>query len=195
MASIISFLNFLISVYMLIITFRIILTWFSGFGTGGIQTFLSRITDPYLNWFRRFSFLRVGVLDLSPIAALCVLSMLNRILSLLAIYKRISLGIILSVFLQAAWGALSFILGFLIVVLILRLIASLFAQGSGNPFWRAVEGISQPVVYRINRILFKDRIVNFFTALIVSIVSLALIYLVLRILFIVVSRLLAGLPF
>ena len=121
--------------------------------------------------------------------------MLNRILSMLVLYRRISIGIILSVFLQAVWGALSFILGFLIIVLILRLIGSFFAQGSGNPFWRAVEGISQPVIYQINRVLFKDRIVNYFTSLLVSIASLTLFYLALRILFFVVSRLFAGLPF
>ena len=194
MAFILNTLSFLVSVYMVVIFFRIMLTWFSGMGTGSVQNFLSRITDPYLNWFRRFSFLRIGFIDLSPIVAIGVLSMLNRILGLLARYGRITLGIILALLLQAFWGALSFFLGFLIIILILRLIALLLAQGSGNPFWRIVETISKPVVYRINRILFRNRIVNFMTALIISIVSLGIIYMLLRILVGVVFRVLAGSP-
>jgi YggT family protein len=160
---------------------------------GGFQEVLAKITDPYLDWFRRFTALRIGYLDLSPIVALGVLSLVNRVLSVLASYGTITVGIILALVLQAVWGAISFFLGFLIIVLILRLIAYLSRQ-SGNSFWRIIESISQPVIFRINRFLFRDRIVNFTTALIVSIAVLALAYLVLNICVYIVSGVLARLP-
>jgi len=195
MAQLLSFLSLLLSIYMLIILFRIILTWFPGFGNNGIIDFLSSITDPYLNWFRRFSFLRLGFLDLSPIVALGILSLMNRILGMLASFGRISLGIVLALALQAVWGAVSFILGFLILILILRLIAFLFSQSGANPFWNVIETISRPVLYRINRVFFRGRIVKHITALLVSIVSLAIIYMVLRLLFAIISTMLVRLPF
>jgi len=195
MAQLFGFLSLLLNIYMLIILFRIILTWFQGFGNNGIIDFLSVITDPYLNWFRRFSFLQLGFLDLSPIAALAVLSLVNRILAMLASYGRISLGIVLAMALQAIWGAISFILGFLILILILRLIAFMFRQSGANPFWNIIETISQPVLYRINRIFFRGRIVKLITALIVSIASLAIIYMALRFLFALISVTLVRLPF
>jgi YggT family protein len=195
MAQLLGFLSLLLNVYMLIILFRIILTWFPGFGNSGIIDFLSTITDPYLNWFRRFSFLQLGFLDLSPIAALAILSLVNRILAMLASYGRISLGIVLAMALQAIWGAISFILGFLILILILRLIAFLFRQSGSNPFWNIIETISQPVLYRINRIFFRGRIVKLITALIVSIASMAIIYMALRLLFALISVTLVRLPF
>ena len=195
MTQLFSTLNFIISIYMVIIFFRIMLTWFSGMGRGGFEDFLARITDPYLNWFRRFSFLRVGFMDLSPIAALGVLSLISRVISMIARYGRISVGIILALTLQVVWGAVSFILGFMIIILILRLVAYLLAQDSGSPFWRIIETISQPVLFRINRILFRDRIVNFLSGLIISIASLGIIYLVLRILVSIVSIVLSRLPF
>jgi len=195
MAQLLGFLSLLLNVYMLIIFFRIILTWFPGFGNNGLINFLSSITDPYLNWFRRFSFLRLGFLDLSPIAALAILSLVNRILSMLASYGRISLGIVLAMALQAIWSAISFILGFLILILILRLIAFMFRQSGANPFWNVIETISQPVLYRINRIFFRGRIVKLITALIVSIASMAIIYMALRLLFALISVTLVGLPF
>ena len=195
MTQLLNFLSFIINAYMIIVFFRILLTWFSGMGNSGIQNFLTTITDPYLNWFRRFSFLRIGFLDLSPIAAMGMLSLLSRILGMLARYGKISIGVILALILQAIWGAFSFILIFLIIVLVLRLIAFFMQQNVNSPFWRVVDTISQPVLYRINRLIFKDRIVNYMTALLVSIFGLGAIYLILRILFSIVSALLIKLPF
>jgi len=195
MAQIFSILSSLISIYMVIIFIRIILTWFSGTGTGRFQEILAMITDPYLNWFRRFTFLRTGFLDFSPIVALGVLSLINRIFTILAYYNTISIGIILIMILQIVWGIISFFLGFLIIVLVLRLIAYLAKQNLYNPFWRIINTIAQPVLYRINRILFRDRNVNFRTLIIISIVGLGILYVILRLLLSLVSAVLAGLPF
>ena len=194
MIQLIRALNFFVSIYMMIIVFRIILTWFSWIGGGKVQEILSRITDPYLNWFRRFTFLKLGYLDLSPIAALGVLSLVSRLLSTLALHGRISIGIILALALQALWGVVSFIIGFLIIVLILRLIAHLMRKNNYSTFWGIVDSISQPVIYRINRFIFKDRILQFTTAVIISIVSLGIIYLILRVLVLLLSGILVRFP-
>jgi len=180
---------------MLVIFFRIILTWFSGINTGRFGEILVKITDPYLAWFRRFTFLRLGNLDLSPIAAIGVLTLVSRILGTLAVYGKISVGLMLALVLQAIWGAVAFILGFLIIVLILRLAAHLLAQNSYNPFWRIVDTISGPIIYRINRIFFKNRIVNYLMSLLISIAGMVLIYLILRSLVKILSGMLASLPF
>jgi YggT family protein len=178
---------------MLIIFVQIILTWFQGMDQGGFQEVLAKITDPYLDWFRRFPALRIGYMDLSPIVALGVLSLFNRVLNTLAAYGTISIGIILALILQAAWGAVAFFLGFLIIILILRLIAHLAKLGR-NSFWYIIESISQPVLYRINRFIFNNRIVNFTTGIIVSLAVLVAAYLVLNIVVFIVSGLLVRLP-
>jgi YggT family protein len=157
------------SIYMILIFIRIILTWFAGANYGGTYEALRRITDPYLDWFRRFPVLRAGLFDLSPIAALAVLSLLNRIFITLGRYGRISAGIILGMILSSLWSALSFILGFFILILVLRLIAYLTNRDTYHTFWRVIDAISQPVLYRIGRIIFRDRLVNYLTSLIVSI--------------------------
>ena len=195
MREILGFLSSLIGIYMMLIFIRIILSWFSNVSYGGFQGFLGRITDPYLDWFRRFSFLRVGPLDLSPVVALACLSLANRFFVTLARYGSISLGIIFAMMLQAVWDAVSFFIGFLIILLLLRLAAYVFKANLYSPFWRIIENYSQTVIFRINRILFRNRIVNFRIGLSVSIICLLLIYLVLRILVVVVSGMLAALPF
>jgi len=195
MSRIMSFLGFLINIYMMIIFIRIILTWFSWMGNSKFQEILTKITDPYLNWFRRFEFLRIGFLDLSPIAALGVLSLVSRIVTTLARYGTITVGIILAMILQAVWGAVSFFLGFLIIILLLYLIAGLTSQDISNPFWRIIDTISRPVLLKINSIFFKDRIVKFQTRIIISVAALGILYVILSILVSMVSAILARLPF
>ena len=189
---IIGFLSFFVSIYTMIVFVRIILTWFSGFGLGRLLGTLSRITDPYLNWFRRFTFLRVGFVDLSPIAAIGVLSMLNNILNILGRYGTITLGIILAIVLQTVWSAVSVILGFLIIILVIRLAAHLLRRGTYSQFWRIVDTVSQPILYGINRLLFRGRIMNTTYSLVISIISLGAAYLGLKFLFDLSFRMLAG---
>jgi YggT family protein len=163
----------LTSLYMLLISIRILLTWFSGANYGRPLAILSSITDPYLNWFRRFPVFRVGFLDLSPIAAIAVLSVLNNVFTNLAYHGAIRLGIILAMLVSSLWSAVSFIIGFFIVVLGLRLFAFLTNRNIYGTFWRIIDTISQPILYRINRILFHRRIVHYRTRIISAIAVLA----------------------
>ena len=195
MIQLIGAVNFLISIYMMVIFARIILTWFSWLRDSQLRDVLARITDPYINLFRRFGFLRIGYIDLSPMAAIVVLSLVNRFLSMLVFHGRITLGVTLALVLQAVWGMVSFIIGFLIVVLIIRLVAHLMRLNSYNPFWRVIDTISKPVIYRVNSAIFKDRIIQYTTAVAISIASLGAIFLVLRFLVSFLSRVLMGLPF
>ena len=157
------------SLYILLIFIRILLTWFSGANYGRPMEILSRITDPYLDWFRRFPGLRGGIVDLSPIVAMAVLSVANNIFTTLARFGVIHIGGITAMVLASLWSAVSFILGFFIVVLILRLIAYLTNQNIYGSFWRIIDTISQPVLYRINRFFFRRRLVNYRAVILLSI--------------------------
>ena len=178
MRQILSLLSALISIYMIIISIRIILTWFGG--SVKVPELLSRITDPYLNWFRRFTCLHIGYLDLSPVIALAVLSIFNFIFSTIARFGTISLGIILLIILQAMWSIVSFFIIFIFIILMLRLVAYLTNRDIYSVFWRVVDTISNPILYRINRVIFGGRIVNFLTGIIISGLCLALLYFLLR---------------
>ena len=192
MPGILNLISIIISIYMILIIVRIILTWFRG--SVRIPDFLLNITDPYLNWFRRLRFLRFGNLDFSPIAAIAVLSIVNQIVSILARHGSISLGIILALFLQIIWSLVSFFMIFMIIILVLRLIAYLFSQNTYSFFWGAINMISQPLLFRINQTLFKGRIINYRTSLVISIIIMAALYFALRMAFSLLSVFLAGLP-
>jgi len=193
MPQLFGFLGSVISIYMMIVFLRIILTWFSWMGRSRLHDVLAKVTDPYLNWFRRFP-LRIGFIDLSPIVALAVLSFVNRLFMTFAQHQAISIGIILMMIVQMAWGVVSFILIFLIIIFGLRIAAYLARFNMHNPFWRIVEAIYQPVSYKINRMLFKNRIMSFTNSCLISIACLGIVFLGLRFIVLLLSNALAGLP-
>ncbi|MDR1470531.1 MAG: YggT family protein [Spirochaetaceae bacterium] len=162
-----------LSLYSVIIFIRIMLSWWSGVNFGRFYELLRDITDPYLLWFRRFSFLRLGNIDLSPIAALAVLSIANNIAFVVGSAGRITLGLVLALVLQVMWSALSFVLGFFAVVIGLRLLAYFVRANTYHPFWQIIGSISEPALYRISRMLFRNRPVSFVHSMVVAIAVLA----------------------
>jgi YggT family protein len=173
MRQIMTILSTLTSLYIFVITARILLTWFSG--NIKVPEILSRITDPYLNWFRGLG-LRVGYLDLSPVVGLAVLSILNQAFTIMARFGAISLGIILAMILQALWSIISFFIILISIVLILRSIAYLCNLNIYGTFWRIIDVVSQPILYRINRFFFRGRIVNFLAGLVISVAAMGILY-------------------
>jgi YggT family protein len=168
MAGIMNVLGGITSLYMILIFIRVMLTWFPGAQYGRVAGFLNSVTDPYLDWFRRFTFLRVANMDLSPIAGIAILSVANNIFLTIARFGRITVGIILSMLLSVIWSVASFILVFFIVILALRLAAYLTNRDVYHGFWRIVDQVSAPILYRINRILFGKRLVRYMTGITAS---------------------------
>jgi YggT family protein len=192
------FLNLLaaiLSIYSILILIRILVSWFSGrdYYSGPVEL-LGRITDPYLNWWRNVLNLHIGFMDFSPIVAIAVLSMLRSIIYSISTYEQITIGIILAIVLASAWSIVSFILGFFIIVLIIRIFAYLTNRDTFSPFWRVVDSISQPILYKTNRIFFRRKIPSYMRGIIVSTLALALIWVLGGYIMPIFAKLLAGLP-
>jgi YggT family protein len=141
---------------MIALMIRILLTWIQGPHLHGrFFDVLRRICDPYLNWFRRFQVFQVSAMDFSPIIAMAALSVAGNIFSTMARYGRITVGYILAILLSAVWSFISFFFGFFIIVLILQLIAFSTNRNVYNGFWKIVDLVAQPILYQINRRIFK----------------------------------------
>lgn len=100
---------------------------------------LARTTDPFLGLFSRFSWLRVGSFDFSPIAALAILTVVNSVFTTLAFSGHISVGIILGMVLSALWAAVGFILSFFAICALVRVIVAAARLNGLHPVWRVVD--------------------------------------------------------
>jgi len=156
-----------ISIYSLIIFLRIIFSWFQGLVSGKPAEIIKKITDPYLDWWRGKLNLRVGIMDFSVIAGIMFLYLLQNIFNKLASAGTVTLGSILAMLLLSVWSVISFIGGFCIVVIILRIIAYLTKRNVYGQFWSAVDSISKPIIYKINRIIFGNKIVNYLLSMVI----------------------------
>jgi YggT family protein len=168
----------LLSIYMLMIMFRILLSWFQGMQHGRAVGFIRSMTDPYLNWFRRFEFLRIGNIDFSPIVAIIVLSVLTSITGRLALAGIITFGLVLALLIARVGSAAGFFIVVFLILAIVRAIGSLAGVNTAARFWIAVDQILEPVVHRVTRVFARGRFVSYRNALVIFAATMVVVLLV-----------------
>lgn len=189
------FISGALSVYMILIFIRVLMTWFQGASYGRAMDILRSITDPYLYWFRRFPFLRVGAMDFSPLAALIVLVIILNITNSIALTGSISLGIVLAIIVGSLWGAVGWLLTFFFVLILIRFITLLFRTSMVSPFIQTLDIIIAPILRFLSRHIFRGQNVTYQTGLALSGAVLLLTRLLGSLAFDHIQRLLASLPF
>lgn len=169
LSSLMKILSAMVSLYTLVIIARIVMTWFHNpYGHGKIMEAAVRITDPYLNYFRRFSFLQIGTIDFSPVAALIVLSVAGNIFNSLAAFGRVTLGLVLALFLSAVWSAVAFFLGLFLILIVLRAFGIVTRIAPASPFWRTLDSILNPVLHPIISRLLGGRNTTYLRSLLIG---------------------------
>jgi YggT family protein len=142
--------------YILLLSLRIILSWFQGSVAGKPWELLIRATDPYLSLFSRMRFLRQGMFDFTPLAAILTLVVVLRIIDAIGRFGRISLGIFLGVVTSAVWSAVAFLLFLFLILAILRVILLAIGTTSSSRFTGALGFMVEPAV-SVTRRMFPAR--------------------------------------
>jgi YggT family protein len=144
--------NVLLIAYLLLLSLRIVLGWFAPGALGRAWDLLRGATDPYLDLFGRIRFLRGGLFDFSPIAALLVLVVALDLVNQLLNYGRITLGFFLASLLSAGWAGARFLVLLFLIVGIVRTIPLLVRTSAGAAMWKVVDVLIQPVVAFVMRL-------------------------------------------
>ncbi len=194
MQQVMRFVSGALSVYMILIFIRVLMTWFQGASYGRAMEVLRSVTDPYLYWFRRFSFLRAGSMDFSPLAALIVLVIILNITNRLALTGSISLGIVLAIIVGSLWGAVGWVLTFFFILVLIRFITLIFRASMVSPFIQTLDIIIAPILRFISRVVLRGQNVTYQTGLALSGAILLLTRLLGNLVFYQIQRLLASLP-
>ena len=139
-------LNGVLLVYLMILSIRIILTWFKGSFQGKAGELLKQATDPYLEIFSRLTFLKQGMFDFTPLAAILVLVVALDLVNALLVYERITIGLVLASIISAIWGGLSFILLLFLVLGVVKIVSALFSGNSESPMLRMINLMFQPII-------------------------------------------------
>jgi YggT family protein len=186
----------LVWAFILLCVLRIFSAWFS-MRCGGDRTdrILSAATDWYFGLFHRLRFLRQKGFDFTPTFAAIVLIVPAAALGMLGASGAADWGAVLGIVLSSLWAAFAFLLAILILLIVVRLIAVLSGAGERAPFMAVVRAITEPVLYRVSRILFGKGIAGLRASLAASALALAAVWAAGTILCPLAVKALAGLPF
>ena len=149
--SIMRLVSMALSLYMLVLLVRILMSWFQAPSYGRVTELLARLTDPYLNFFRQFHFMQIAHVDFSPVLALISLSILNDVASSLAFTGRVTVGFVLARLLSSLWSATSFFFTIFLILALVRLVGILLGLNSAGRFWITVDRLLQPPCYWVTR--------------------------------------------
>lgn len=184
-----------VSIYMVLCFLRVLSSWLPGIDLGRAGGLLAAATDPFLGLFSRIPFLRAGGFDFSPIAALAVLTVVNSALQTLAMTGMVTVGILLGLVLSALWSAVGFVISFFAVCILVRIIVAAAHWNSLHPLWMVVDSMLNPLLFRINHLFYRNRIVHYLQSLVTGFIVLILVRVGGGALVGLLVRLLDGLPF
>lgn len=195
-----SFLAWTLGIYSTVILIRIIVSWIllfsrqsswrAGYGYDQenqdgpgtlfkVDSILGKICDPYLHLFSGVKSLRRSNIDLTPLLALVLLNFIRSVLSMFASVGEISLWTILAILINGIWYSFfTFILVFLIILLIIRLaLGQSNAPGASN--WiNTIDPILNAPVGRVYKLFFKGKQVEDQKIVIASIIFYVVVLLV-----------------
>lgn len=167
MQAVFRFVSAIISIYMVVILIRILLTWFRGVSLGRAEQVLASITDPYLNWFRSNVPVRFGALDFSPVVGILALGLLNNIATQLAYAGTITFAFVLAMIVSAVWSIVSFFLTFFLVIAIVRLVGILANIDGNGRLWPMLEQILNPMIQVVIRPFLRGRFTSYRDSLLI----------------------------
>lgn len=176
MAYVFQMLASAVNIYAFLCFIRIILTWIPGAAYSGFGRFISNICDPFLNIFRGVRWMQVGNLDFSPAVSIGLLYAFSSILSNIAVTGRIYFGGILAIVISMFWSIFASLMGFLLILLIIRFIAMLTQKRSSyyGSFWSQLDYALEPFVHRFTKFLSNGKFQSYRNAILVTIVMLVL---------------------
>ena len=172
----------LINAYLFLCFIKILLSWVPSAAYSSFGRVLSSICDPYLNWFRRFRFTRIGMVDFSPILSLGILSIAAQLITSILATGTISLWAVVVSIIQLIWSFVSFILNLLIIFLIIRLGYDLFGSSNSSPFWYNLDRFLSPVIAKTTG-FFQRKPLQYRTRLVLTIILILLLRIVLGLFF------------
>ncbi len=163
--SIASIVATLLSFYSLLIWLRIILTWIRVPGQtqeNPLAYYIGKVVDPYLSWFRGISSLKRSHIDLTPLVALAVLSVVQSMLRFYGAYGTITIGMVVALILQTLWSyLLSPVFWFLIILLGFRLFFFCYKRSAKTiSYITMLDSLIGGVLNWVQRIFYPKRTIN-----------------------------------
>lgn len=166
---ILKILSAAIVIFTILCVVNIILSWVPGAKFTTFGRFISKICDPYLNFFSKNGRFVFGNVDFSPILSIGILSLVSSILSGINNTGRIFFGGILATIISMLWSICSSLLSLLFLLVLIRWIVLLANHGqtSFNSAWNQFDSLINKFSYKIAK-TFVKKTVSYQTTLLIN---------------------------
>jgi YggT family protein len=154
MIGLLTLIHYAVWLYMMIVIVRTLLSWVNPDPRNQVVIFLRRMTDPVLYFIRRNFPLPRTAVDLSPIILLIGLMLIDTFIELTLENLRLQLPVnVARNLLYAVVIAVLSLLRIYMFIIIIRTIISWVNPDPYNFLVRAIYDITEPVLYRVRRLL------------------------------------------
>lgn len=173
---ILTIISAVLNIYTFLCLFNILMSWIPGLKFTAFGRVICKITDPYMNFFSRLSFLHLGGLDFSPIVSIGLLGLASSILSGIFVTGRIFFGAILASILKNCWSIVSSLLTILFLLILIRWIVLSIKKGqtSFDSGWNQIDTMLNKFTYKIAGTFYK-RGLSYQKSLLISWIALLII--------------------
>jgi YggT family protein len=180
-SAVFTLISWLLELLVLVILIRVVISWIPGINPySGFVRAIRAIADPILAPFRGMLPSFGGMLDISPVLAIIVLQALASVFSSLAsnAYAGIPLGFIILSAVEQLLLTLVVIVGILVL---LRLLLSIFHADPWHPLTRGIRAMARPFCQPFEGVVARST--TFDAAALVAFVVYVVIYVVVKVVF------------
>jgi len=154
MINLLTLLHYAIWLYMMIVVVRVLLSWVNPDPWNPVVAFLRRMTDPVLYFIRRNIPLPRSAVDISPIVLLVALALADTFIMKTALDLKLGVQPVITRNLLFAFViAIQSILRIYMIIVIIRAVLSWVNPDPYNFLVRAVYDLTEPLLYRVRRML------------------------------------------
>ncbi|MBR5645042.1 MAG: YggT family protein [Treponema sp.] len=148
---ILSILSFVILCYVILCCINVFMSWIPGAKFTSFGKFVSKVTNPYLNFFSKSGKLRIGNIDFSPALAIGILTLLASILGQIGSNGYIRAGVIISSIVGMLLSLIISLLGILFLIVFIRWIVLLVNKKTTpyNSIWNSADGFLNTLTSKI----------------------------------------------
>ena len=168
-------LAFIFSLYTMLIVVDIILKWLYPNSTGRSSRMISKLTDPFLNFFRRLRISRIGYIDISPLLAVVTLSIINQILGRIRELGSITFWAVIAIIISSIWNVIMTLLLAVLIVAVVRYLFLMFTTNKMNSFANMCDAFFIPLSSRIASVFVRNSASSYQLNLIISSIVVAVI--------------------
>lgn len=144
-----------LTIYMWIVVIRAVISWVNPNPYNQVVQFLAKVTDPVLNSIRRLLPVSYGGIDFSPIVLILLIVFFNDFVveALAGLSRGMPAMNILPLFILSFLHLIQGLLFALMIVLIVRAVLSWISPDPYNPIVQVIYGLTEPLLYRIRKLL------------------------------------------